>query len=267
MCYAIESPVDLVLVIEKEAVFNHLRVRFGALSAALGRDLRILLLTGRGNPCMATRSFVSWLAAKLPQSVPFLALVDYNPYGYNIALQYRIGSRLPMDREGTRCERLELLGVLRSHLDASQRQGRPDNGRSELSKKGQRMLCRLRERACALGWARMAEAAGEMLAGSFCGEIESIYQHDDALLVPFVASQVQSHLGAALDRPSTVDSLSPPHGDGLFLEGGADCTREDPGQGTEHRMWPLHGDGRGGGGSTAEEKSIIVIGRGAAPPL
>jgi len=78
----LRSRARLILVVEKDAVFNRL------LQEKACRALNCVMLTARGMPDVATRAFLRRLADLLP-AAPVLALVDWNPSGALILGAYR----------------------------------------------------------------------------------------------------------------------------------------------------------------------------------
>ncbi|PFH52086.1 hypothetical protein AMATHDRAFT_140955 [Amanita thiersii Skay4041] len=89
--YQIIGDPHWVLIVEKEAIFNTFcSLRLANHPAMPGQGL---IITGKGYPDVATRSFVKFLADTLPLSVPLLALVDGDPYGLDILSVYKFGSQ------------------------------------------------------------------------------------------------------------------------------------------------------------------------------
>ena len=80
-----EVDADYVLVVEKDAVFQRL-LEERILSKR--KFSRVLMVTGKGVPDLATRQLVSYLAIGLP----VLILTDCDPYGLEIFLTYKYGS-------------------------------------------------------------------------------------------------------------------------------------------------------------------------------
>ncbi|XP_037948707.1 meiotic recombination protein W68 [Teleopsis dalmanni] len=87
MIHHFQTNAALVLIIEKDTVFEYLLSR--NILSLLGVD--IILITGRGYPDMCTRYFVNQL--NTIYQLPVYILVDADPYGIEIMLVYRHGSR------------------------------------------------------------------------------------------------------------------------------------------------------------------------------
>lgn len=144
---------NLVLVVEKEAVFQGLREQLPRLLSAAG--LQVVLICGKGQPDVASRELVSSLAQSLPVecvltcrqhleatelmricSIPMLCLVDFDPHGmrwvseaftrqrtieltmaaHSIFATYQAGSSaMAFDTQRLIAHRLELLDISR-HL-------------------------------------------------------------------------------------------------------------------------------------------------------
>ncbi len=84
MEYTIQGILELVIVVEKDTVFDILR------SSEIWTRLPCVLITGRGKADEYTRYLLSSLAKKTNATVVFLG--DWNPHGMEIYLNYRIGS-------------------------------------------------------------------------------------------------------------------------------------------------------------------------------
>lgn len=88
--FEIERAEGFVLVVEKEAIFQRILEDYqDHLQASLGP---FIVITGKGYPCMATRRLVAVLGERW--KLPVMVLVDFDPYGFEIALQYKIGSKV-----------------------------------------------------------------------------------------------------------------------------------------------------------------------------
>lgn len=83
---AFRSSACYMLVIEKEAVFQAL------IDSQLTRSLPCVLVTAAGMPDVATRAFITCILAACPQ-MQCLGLVDYNPSGIHILLNYKLGGQ------------------------------------------------------------------------------------------------------------------------------------------------------------------------------
>ncbi|KAH7443626.1 hypothetical protein KP509_02G042600 [Ceratopteris richardii] len=80
----ITSFAEYILLVEKETVFQRLA------NDGYCRKNRCIVLSGKGYPDIATRSFLRLLKEKL--NLPVFALVDGDPYGLDILLTYKFGS-------------------------------------------------------------------------------------------------------------------------------------------------------------------------------
>ncbi|KAL4859304.1 Meiotic recombination protein SPO11-2 [Chlorella vulgaris] len=107
---AYQSDALLVLVVEKDAVFQRL-----AQQRFFDR-VPCVLVTGKGVPDLATRAFLSCLSACFP-GLPLLGLVDWNPSGANILCIYRFGShRMGLESPHYALPTLGWLGARSSQL-------------------------------------------------------------------------------------------------------------------------------------------------------
>lgn len=114
----IDCSAMFVLVIEKDATFQKI------LSSSLYRDFNpCLFLTAKGYPDLATRSFLSMLCDKYP-ALPVYALVDADPHGIGIYLNYKYGSQNEAMKLSATISpflpRFQLLGILPSELSRLQ---------------------------------------------------------------------------------------------------------------------------------------------------
>eukprot|EP00455_Lapot_gusevi_P017866 TRINITY_DN19655_c0_g1_i1.p1 TRINITY_DN19655_c0_g1~~TRINITY_DN19655_c0_g1_i1.p1 ORF type:complete len:203 (+),score=5.22 TRINITY_DN19655_c0_g1_i1:95-703(+) len=73
-----------VLVVEKDTIF------FRLTSAQFPAKFRCLLITGKGYPSYGVRQFLCHVARHFPH-VPISCLVDADPFGIDIYLQYKYG--------------------------------------------------------------------------------------------------------------------------------------------------------------------------------
>lgn len=176
----------LVLIVEKEAVFNALLQAHSTMQAKLPP---LLIITGKGYPCLATLRFVNWLQGCLADA-KFYVLVDYDPYGFDIALQYRLGSKLQADRPRTCCPRLEFLGIRRIQLEKYPPRMSLDGSRHEMNARDRKTLQRVAHKSKEAGWADLHHACQELSAAGFCTEIEAIYEHDSSRLAEYIATEL-----------------------------------------------------------------------------
>ncbi|XP_073811847.1 meiotic W68 [Musca autumnalis] len=102
-----ETSALLVLVVEKDTIFKKL-IANNIFAVMQGK---LLLLTARGNPDLSTR----WLLAKLCNehpNLPVYMLADGDPYGIEIMLTYRYGSRKYSHyAHHLTCPQLKWLGI------------------------------------------------------------------------------------------------------------------------------------------------------------
>ncbi|QIX01675.1 hypothetical protein AMS68_007192 [Peltaster fructicola] len=107
-----------ILVVEKEATFQLLLT---STHPALRRGL---IVTAKGYPDVATRSFLQTICRMSPQnssSTPKLyGLVDYDPDGFAIYSHYKYGANQQLGVEQSSLPEMQLLGLLSKQLDFSQ---------------------------------------------------------------------------------------------------------------------------------------------------
>ncbi|XP_053210647.1 meiotic recombination protein SPO11-like [Panonychus citri] len=105
----IKTDARFILVIEKDATFQHLLTR------RVVDKFPAILITGKGFPDAETRRCVKFLSTKL--KIPVLGLVDCNPWGLEIFCIYRFGS-LAMAHDAMHCTVMpsKWLGLLPTDL-------------------------------------------------------------------------------------------------------------------------------------------------------
>lgn len=103
-----------ILVVEKECIFRRI------VEDRLWDDpgMRCVVVTGGGQPDLATRAMVRFLTDVHGPTVPALALCDANPYGLAIALVYANGSAARPDAAPFAATSLLWLGLRMADIDA-----------------------------------------------------------------------------------------------------------------------------------------------------
>ena len=183
----ITSTAKIVIVVEKEAVFSLLWQKYAELKAVFSS---LIVITGRGYPDLITMQLLHRLM-KASTETKFFALVDFDPFGLDIALRYRCGSKLPSDQPTTSCDRLELLGILLPQLDRYCHQNRANGNRQGLSKLGEYRLRSVIRQGELSRWEALISCGNDMLACGFTAEIESIYQHDSDTLLKYCEQEIK----------------------------------------------------------------------------
>ncbi|XP_014478934.1 PREDICTED: meiotic recombination protein SPO11 [Dinoponera quadriceps] len=108
---SIRAKAKFVLVVEKDAAFQKL------LEENCPRLLNCVLVTGKGYPDTATKMLVRLLSDKL--DLPVYIVVDADPFGVDIMLNYRFGSTvLCKGNESLACPNARWLGIFPSELSA-----------------------------------------------------------------------------------------------------------------------------------------------------
>ncbi len=182
-----ESMMDFpqhVLIIEKEAVFNSILQVYDRLAELIPQ---LLIVTGKGFPDLNTCQFVHWLW-KVGNCQDIRVLVDFDPYGLDIALSYRVGSRaVPADKSLSCCPSCRFMGVTLAQIDEySNRQVGIKAPVRQMMRPTPRLLSRLdrivRE-AKAMGWDDLQKTGRDMMSCQFTVEIESLYNNNLDLLL------------------------------------------------------------------------------------
>lgn len=107
----IRSDAEFVLLVEKDAAYNRLA------EDRFYHQFPCILLTGKGQPDVATRMFLRRITAEL--KLPVLAFVDADPYGLKILSVYMSGSKaMSYDSASLTTPDIKWLGLRPSDLDA-----------------------------------------------------------------------------------------------------------------------------------------------------
>lgn len=155
-----------VLVVEKEAVFQTISDDYAFLEERFGQ---FALITGKGYPCMATRKLVSQLGRL---GLPVFCLVDFDPYGLEIARQYRVGSeKLPVEAQQLACPNIVYAGLIFQDID---RYGDPARIVERLTDAERKRLARLQKQVTEEGWSEAARSIAKMMDHGVKGETEVI---------------------------------------------------------------------------------------------
>lgn len=177
-----------VCIIEKEAVFTTILQALPNIQSIIKPTLWVC---GRGYPDLLTMKLVNSLSKQLPPSTRFLILVDYDPYGLDIALRYRLGSTLPADKNTSNCDRLEFLGIQIKQMDYYSDQLSPDQSRHALTPRLRQIINRIISKASEIGWSAIEQAAREMKSVGYCSEIESLYRSDFSILERYLSDHLR----------------------------------------------------------------------------
>ncbi len=130
----LDSDAEFVLVVEKEAAFMRLA------EDRFYDYVPCIVVTGKGQPDMATRMFIKLIRKEL--QLPVLGLMDADPYGLDILRVYTVGSKaLSFETNEMAVSDIRWLGLLPSDLDEYEI---PNNCRIPMSprdkKRGEDML-------------------------------------------------------------------------------------------------------------------------------
>lgn len=102
-----------ILVVEKEAIFRRLVED----KIWENSGMRCVVVTGGGQPDVATRAFVRFLSDAHGPAVPVLGLCDWNPYGLQIVLTYAHGSAARPDAASFAVPSMLWLGLRGADID------------------------------------------------------------------------------------------------------------------------------------------------------
>ncbi|MFX0095368.1 MAG: hypothetical protein ACFFBD_26775 [Candidatus Hodarchaeota archaeon] len=106
----LDSDAEFVLVVEKDAIFQQLS------ELEFYSKIPCVIITGKGQPDLATRMFVHRLRYEL--GLPIFGLMDADPYGLDILRVYTMGSKsLSFETPKLAVTDMKWLGVLPSDID------------------------------------------------------------------------------------------------------------------------------------------------------
>lgn len=172
-----------VLVVEKESVFQTIVSDYEYLHDQLGK---FVVVTGKGYPCMATRKLVSQLGLVCPVFV----LVDFDPYGLEIALQYRKGSSvLPDDAGALACPNIRYLGITFKDLDSY---GHVDSYKERLTDADRKRAQSIHDQYNSMGWDDVSQSLTKMLDKNMKAEIEAISNDSHFFTRSFLLEKLSS---------------------------------------------------------------------------
>ncbi|MHA2358040.1 MAG: DNA topoisomerase IV subunit A, partial [Candidatus Heimdallarchaeaceae archaeon] len=105
----LDSDAEMCLVIEKDAVFNRLS------EDHFYDYVPSILITAKGQPDVATRQFLKKINDDL--KLPILAIMDADPYGFEIMRVYSVGSKaLSFESSHLAVPNIKWLGLLPGDL-------------------------------------------------------------------------------------------------------------------------------------------------------
>ena len=115
----VENDVRLLLVVEKEGIFQRLA------EDRFYDRVKCIIVTGCGFPDVATRALVNKVKLRAPH-LEVVGVADYNPYGAALLLSYKFSSSksqtsLETGVEGT-CPQLRWLGLRTEHTKVMERE-------------------------------------------------------------------------------------------------------------------------------------------------
>ncbi|XP_026487443.2 meiotic recombination protein SPO11 [Vanessa tameamea] len=177
-----QSTAKFILVVEKDAIFQKLLDE-----GALVRLGPVIILTGKGYPDVCTRQLLCRVVKEL--RLKALALVDYDPHGYEIFLTYKYGSLAQSHLSDTlACSSLLLLGVLPDDVTTLV----PKGARLHLTVLDKRKLISLIKRPYleSPSGIRIKEDLTGMLASGMKAEIEAVASTTAALCDCYLPSKI-----------------------------------------------------------------------------
>lgn len=182
----------ILVIIEKEATFQAIRETIKDKNLIASSE-NIILLTGKGYPCLETLKYIAWLESKIKPKIKIL--VDYDPYGLNIALQYKMISNLIINESwaANHCaRRIEYIGlsprIVEKYTMSSFQFNHSSHG---LSPRDMAVLRKVREKSKMIQWDEVEKSATSLEDNEQCLELEILYQHNPLdLFLDFIKTEI-----------------------------------------------------------------------------
>ncbi|MHA2168595.1 MAG: hypothetical protein ACXAB7_01655 [Candidatus Kariarchaeaceae archaeon] len=123
----LQSDAEFVLVVEKDAIFQRLA------EDQFFDYIPSIIITAKGQPDMATRKFIKKIYEDL--SLPILAIMDADVYGFEILRVYSVGSKaLSFEASNLAVPDIRWLGLLPTDLDDDSGFGIPKDVHLKMTK-------------------------------------------------------------------------------------------------------------------------------------
>uniref|UniRef100_A0A7S3K6B4 DNA topoisomerase (ATP-hydrolyzing) n=1 Tax=Aureoumbra lagunensis TaxID=44058 RepID=A0A7S3K6B4_9STRA len=160
----ISSDAEFILLVEKDAAYNRLA------EDRFYNQFPCILITGKGQPDVATRAFLHRVTSEL--QIPVLAFVDADPYGLKILSVYMSGSKsMSYDAASLTTPDIKWLGLRPSDLDTFDL---PDQCRLPMTSKDIEMGKQLIEEAFIQKNPKWCKELNKMLQSKQKAEIQAL---------------------------------------------------------------------------------------------
>ncbi|CAD2212700.1 Type IIB DNA topoisomerase, putative [Angomonas deanei] len=178
--FVLSSRTRFIIVVEKHAIF------FRLMSERIYDKIPCVLLTSHGFPTLAARRLLLNMHRAAPH-IPVVGLVDYNPSGLAILLQYKFGNERVTVDEGVAAVRW--LGLRGHHISGSDNpESTPDTSRAFTSRDTAMTASlsdRLNQKATREGeYAPWLAEIEKMKKSSRKYEIEEVYRAEGNAVAP-----------------------------------------------------------------------------------
>lgn len=187
-----KSKPTILVIIEKEATFMAIREQI-ICNNLITDEKNIILLTGKGYPCLETLKFITLLEDQINPEIKIL--VDYDPYGMNIALQYKLISNLIINESWANRQRernIEYIGLSPSIVDKYTISSFQYNNSSHgLTTKDLSFLRNVKEKCKKILWHDLEKSSISLENSERCLELEILYQDNPInLFIDFIRKEI-----------------------------------------------------------------------------
>ncbi len=178
----LESDAEFCLVIEKDAIFNRLA------EDHFYDYIPSILVTAKGQPDMATRQFLKKINDEL--RLPILAIMDADPYGFEIMRVYSVGSKsLSFESTHLAVPNIKWLGLLPSDLKPESGFGIPREALIKMSQKDIRRSKLMLEEEFVKRKPRWSEQLEILINTGYKAEIQALNARDPQFITNFYLPQ------------------------------------------------------------------------------
>ncbi len=177
-----ETDAEIVLVIEKDAIFNRLA------EDHFYDYIPSILITAKGQPDVATRQFLKKINDEL--SLPIFAVMDADPYGFEIMRVYSVGSKaLSFESSHLAVPNIKWLGLLPSDLSPESGFDIPKSALLKLTSKDIHRSKLMLEEEFVKRKPKWKEQLQILIASGYKAEIQALNARDPQYITNFYLPQ------------------------------------------------------------------------------
>jgi len=178
----LDSDAEMCLVIEKDAVFNRLA------EDHFYDYVPSILITAKGQPDVATRQFLKKINDEL--KLPILAIMDADPYGFEIMRVYSVGSKaLSFESSHLAVPNIKWLGLLPSDLSPESGFDIPSTALLKMTSKDTHRSKLMLEEEFVERKPKWKEQLQILISSGFKAEIQALNARDPQFITDFYLPQ------------------------------------------------------------------------------